>query len=151
MIRNPKTRIGLIVLAVLAVGTVVMLSRTIPVIRETRREMSLTPTPVPEAPDSVLRVTPDPDAPTPEPVLRSGSQGQDVTDLQSRLKTLGYYDGEIDGQFGPGTKDAVILFQKQNGLDADGIVGADTKALLFSAQAKPYTAPAGTTEGGDAP
>ena len=98
-----------------------------------------TPTPLPEVPDNVMAVTLDPSAPTPEPVLRNGSRGQEVKDLQSRLYTLGYYSGEIDGQFGAGTQAAVIDFQRANGLDADGMVGAETKAILFSADAKPKT------------
>ena len=123
---NPKTIAGVIVL-----------SRLIPTIGEVRREQSLTPTPLPEIPDSMMAVTPDPGAPTPEPVLRTGSRGQEVTDLQTRLYQLGYYTGEIDGQFGPATKTAVTEFQKANGLEADGMVGNETKSLLFSAQAKP--------------
>ena len=87
----------------------------------------------------MLAVTPDPSLPTAEPVLRTGMTGQSVKDLQSRLYTLGYYSGEIDGQFGAGTQAAVIDFQRANGLDADGMVGAETKAILFSADAKPKT------------
>ena len=134
---NPKTLAGVIVLVVLAVGLGFLLSQLIPTIGEVQREMSLTPTPLPEVPDNVMAVTPDPAAPTPEPVLRTGSRGQDVKDLQSRLYTLGYYTGEIDGQFGAGTQAAVIDFQRANGLDADGMAGSETKAVLFSAEAKP--------------
>ena len=86
---------------------------------------------------NVMEVTPDPSAPTPEPILRTGSRGQEVKDLQGRLQALGYYAGEIDGQFGAMTKEAVISFQKANGLDADGMVGSETKSLLFSVNAKP--------------
>ncbi len=141
--KNPKTLAGIAVLAVLAVLGGLLAARLIPVVREVRREMSLTPTPLPPAPASVNLVTRDPSAPTPEPALRTGSKGQAVTDLQSRLKTLGYYSGEIDGRFGSGTKDAVIAFQKRNGLDADGIAGTETRSLLFSAEARP-NAPGGT-------
>ena len=136
--KNPKTKAGLAALAVLLVLGFILAVVMIPEIRETRREMSLTPTPLPPVPDSVMAVTPDPNAPTPEPVLRTGSQGQEVTDLQSRLKTLGYYHGEIDGQYGAVTKDAVLTFQRINGLDADGIVGAETRNVLFSSEAKPF-------------
>ena len=139
MLKNPKTVTGLIALAILLAALGFVLSRMIPTIGETRLEMSLTPTPEPEWPSSVLQVTPDPDAPTPEPVLRTGSTGDEVKNLQSRLYTLGYYHDEIDGQFGAATKEAVILFQQANGLDADGIVGTDTKEILYSANAKPYT------------
>ena len=140
MLKNPKTRIGLAALAVLVIAAGVLTAYMIPTVQEVQREMSLTPTPLPPVPDSVMAVTPDPAAPTPEPMLRHGSKGQEVTDLQSRLATLGYYDpNQIDGQFGAGTREAVIAFQKANGLEADGIVGAETKAVLFSAEAKPFT------------
>lgn len=137
---NPKTIAGVAVLVVLAIGLGVLLSQLIPTIGEVRREMSLTPTPIPDSPDSVMAVTLDPAAATPEPVLRTGSRGDEVVSLQTRLLQLGYYADEIDGQFGGKTKTAVIDFQKANGLDADGMVGAETKALLYSAEAKPKPA-----------
>ena len=136
---NPKTIAGVIVLVILAIGLGFLLSRLIPTIGEVRREMSLTPTPLPESPDNVMAVTPDPLAPTPEPVLRTGSIGEEVKTLQARLHDLGYYTDEIDGQFGPGTKAAVIDFQRANGLEADGMAGSETKAVLYSSQAKPNT------------
>ncbi len=134
---NPKTIAGVIVLVVLAAAFGFLLSRLFPTIGEVRREMSLTPTPLPEIPGNVMAVTPDPSAPTPEPVLRTGSRGEEVKEVQTRLYQLGYYTGEIDGQFGNATKAAVLDFQRANGLDADGMVGAETKAVLFSAQARP--------------
>jgi len=63
-------------------------------------------------------------------VLRQGARGSDVKEMQRRLKQWGYYNGSVDGIFGTGTRSAVILFQKKNGLKADGIVGKETfKAL----------------------
>ena len=148
---NPKTLAGVIVLVILAAALGFLLSRLIPTIGEVRREMSLTPTPLPEVPDNVMAVTLDPSAPTPEPVLRNGSRGQEVKDLQSRLYTLGYYTAEIDGQYGAATREAVTAFQKRNGLGADGIVGTETRTVLFSADARPWApeeteAPAEETE-----
>ena len=139
MMRNPKTVAGLIGLAILLGGLIAMIVLLVPTVGKVQTEMSLTPTPLPAVPDSVMAVTKDPAAPTAEPVLRTGSRGQEVKDLQSRLQSLGYYQGEIDGEFGPGTKEAVTAFQKQNGLDADGMVGQETKSILFSVQAKPYS------------
>lgn len=63
-------------------------------------------------------------------VLRQGSQGGEVKEVQRRLKQWGYYSGAVDGIFGSGTKKAVIAFQKKNGLTADGIVGKATYAAL---------------------
>ena len=136
---NPKTLAGVILLVILAIGLGFLLSRMIPTIGEVQREMSLTPTPLPEVPDNVMAVTRDPSAPTPEPVLRTGSRGEEVKTLQSRLMTLGYYSDEIDGQFGGATKAAVMEFQLANGLEVDGLVGSETAAVLYSPQAKPKT------------
>ena len=63
-------------------------------------------------------------------VLKQGSKGGEVKEVQRRLKQWGYYSGEPDGIFGAGTKEAVIAFQKKNGLTADGIVGAGTYRAL---------------------
>ena len=133
--RNWMKIIGAVLLCAMLTGGVILGVRVAKLVDMTLIEARTTPTPVPEA-GNVMQVTPDPNAPTPEPMLRTGSQGEDVKKLQSRLQTLGYYDGAIDGQFGGGTKKAVILFQQQNGLGADGIVGAETRAVLYSARAK---------------
>lgn len=59
-----------------------------------------------------------------------GSHGDDVYRVQQKLKQYGYYSGALDGVFGQATYDAVIWFQKKNGLKADGVVGAATAAAL---------------------
>ncbi|MDO5480010.1 MAG: spore cortex-lytic enzyme [Clostridia bacterium] len=59
-----------------------------------------------------------------------GSQGQEVRNIQSRLKEWGYYKGSVDGVYGQQTKNAVIKFQKKNGLKADGIAGNATLAAI---------------------
>ena len=100
----------------------------------------LTPTPVPAWSANMMQVTPDPAAPTRAPVLRTGSTGEQVTKLQSRLIELGYLTGSADGQFGPATESAVRLFQQQNGLDADGKVGPATSTLIYSDSARRYAA-----------
>jgi putative chitinase len=53
-----------------------------------------------------------------------------ITELQSRLKSLGFYAGLIDGVYGPVTRSAVITFQEARGLKADGIAGPITQAAL---------------------
>lgn len=60
-------------------------------------------------------------------VLREGIEpGPDVFAVKTSLTTLGYYEGEIDGVFGPDLTEAVIAFQSDFNLVADGIVGVDT-------------------------
>jgi len=48
------------------------------------------------------------------------------TELQKALKSAGVYDGKVDGKIGPRTKNAVIEFQRQHSLKADGVVGQKT-------------------------
>ena len=52
--------------------------------------------------------------------------------IQKALKKAGYYNGAIDGKVGPGTRDAISAFQKDNGLTADGVCGRGTWAKLKS-------------------
>ena len=86
--------------------------------------------------------TPKPTA-TPTGSLKLGSQGQDVRNLQSKLKALGFYKGTVDGDFGEATEKAVKAFQKQYGLTVDGKVGSATMAKLQTAKAtvKPTVSP----------
>ena len=63
-------------------------------------------------------------------VLKKGSSGGEVQEVQRRLKNWGYYDGSVDGIYGPATISAVKYFQKKNGLTADGICGKATYAAL---------------------
>ena len=139
MKKDPKTIAGIIAAVLLAAAIGVLLANLIPTAGEYSREKSLTPTPLPAVPANVMAVTPDPAAPTAEPVLRKSAQGEEVTKLQNRLSDLGYYRSEIDGQFGPGTEEAVKAFQRQNGLEADGIVGPETREKLYSDTAVPYS------------
>jgi len=79
--------------------------------------------------------------------LYPADKGEDVIEVQKRLKELGYYDyPTITGYYGSITKAAVIGFQKANGLTADGIVGKYTRAKMFSEDAKK-----GTSAGTQAP
>lgn len=65
---------------------------------------------------------------------KQGSSGDEVTAIQTKLYELGYYGGKIDGIFGSGTKNALINFQKDNGLTADGIAGTKTLQALGISQ-----------------
>ncbi|MDX6444466.1 MAG: putative chitinase [Blastocatellia bacterium] len=63
-------------------------------------------------------------------VLKQGSSGPDVKDLQQKLKDLGFDPNGVDGHFGPGTTKAVTAFQQSKGLQADGVAGPATLAAL---------------------
>ena len=58
------------------------------------------------------------------------TRGDDVTDLQQRLGSLGFDAGWLDGIFGPDTERAVRDFQHNQGLTADGVVGRETVAAF---------------------
>lgn len=59
-----------------------------------------------------------------------GSTGEEVRQIQTKLKNWGYYSGNIDGIYGSKTFEAVKKFQKKNGLTVDGIAGAKTLSAL---------------------
>lgn len=59
-----------------------------------------------------------------------GSSGSAVTRVQQKLKEYGYLKGAADGVFGKETYDAVVWFQRKNGLSVDGVVGKSTAAAL---------------------
>ncbi len=62
--------------------------------------------------------------------LKLGSKGEEVKELQKKLKSLGYYKGTIDGSFGPQTEKSVKAFQKAHKLSQVGNVGPGTRAAL---------------------
>ncbi len=104
---------------------------------------------VPEV--TVWRATAVPATPTPVPTvtataftsLKNGAQGDAVRELQRQLKRLGFYSGNIDGDYGKGTEAAVKRFQDQYGLTADGVAGARTLSALAMANdtARPTYSP----------
>ena len=63
-------------------------------------------------------------------VVAWGDKGDQVTLIQQKLKQYGYFSGTVDGVFGKQTYDAVVWFQRKNGLKVDGAVGESTAAAL---------------------
>lgn len=63
-------------------------------------------------------------------VLAWGSRGEQVALAQQRLRQYGYLSSEADGVFGQETYDAVVAFQRKNGLTADGRLGSATAQAL---------------------
>lgn len=66
-----------------------------------------------------------------------GDEGVNVRLLQYTLKSLGYFDGEASGTFGTRTREAVSLFQANNGLEATGYADAETCDVLFWSDSVP--------------
>lgn len=72
-----------------------------------------------------------------------GSRGDEVRQIQTKLKRWGYYNGNVDGIYGSGTLAAVKWFQSKNGLTVDGIAGKNTLEAMGI-----YTSSSGGTSGG---
>lgn len=54
-----------------------------------------------------------------EALSKYGSSGEEVKQIQQKLKSWGYYSGNVDGVYGSKTQEAVKKFQKTNGLNQD--------------------------------
>ncbi|WP_100397959.1 peptidoglycan-binding protein [Bacillus sp. FJAT-44742] len=66
-------------------------------------------------------------------ILEQGDEGATVSSLQEDLNTLGFYEYKIDGIFGPITHQAVVDFQKSQGITVDGLAGPETFSALHEA------------------
>lgn len=73
-------------------------------------------------------------------VLRRGEKGPAVAKLIKDLASLVYYRGKLDDVFGYGTEAAVLAFQRDHGLKADGVAGERTLAAIAAAVAPPVVA-----------
>lgn len=81
-------------------------------------------------------------------LYKKGSSGATVTEIQTRLKEWGYYNGEVDGVYGSRTEAAVRYFQSSNGLSADGQVGNQTLAALGITPSDSGSSGGGSSGGG---
>lgn len=72
-------------------------------------------------------------------ILKILSEGEEVINLQMRLKDLGYFNYKVTGYYGSATLEAVKYFQETNDLQVDGTVGPETKGVLYSDSAKRCT------------
>jgi peptidoglycan hydrolase-like protein with peptidoglycan-binding domain len=96
------------------------------------------PTTAPPAapPTTAPPTTPPPTTPPPAPAptsLRLGAEGPAVSALQERLSGLGFWLGTPDGNYGQLTRQAVMAFQKAEGITRDGIAGQQTQQHLEAA------------------
>ena len=64
--------------------------------------------------------------------LRLDSYGDSVRNLQTKLKSLGFYSGSVDGKYGAATQEAVRNFQRAKNLRVDGVAGPATQRALYS-------------------
>ncbi len=72
-------------------------------------------------------------------VYEEGDWGEEVTQIQVKLAALGYAAGSADGEFGSMTTAAVKAFQKDRGLEADGVVGPATYRALLGRDIPPVS------------
>jgi peptidoglycan hydrolase-like protein with peptidoglycan-binding domain len=79
--------------------------------------------------------------------LQQGSRGGAVMKLQQQLQDLGYYNGGIDGDFGPMTEAAVVQFQGANGLPQTGVVADREQQIIASARSQSAASTASTAIG----
>ena len=74
-------------------------------------------------------------SPLPGTTITLNKTGDAVVTVQTQLKALGYYTGDVTGTYDKATRTALKAFQKKNGLTADGKAGAETQNLLVSGNA----------------
>lgn len=82
-----------------------------------------------------------------EVLSKLGSRGDEVRRIQTKLKSLGYFNGTVDGIYGIKTQSAVRKFQKSVGITADGIAG--NKTLLYLGLGNSSTVSAGGLSSSD--
>jgi len=66
-----------------------------------------------------------------EASYHQGDQGQDIAGIQAQLNALGYDAGSVDGDFGQATATAIGRFQRDRGLEADGVIGIETYRAIM--------------------
>ncbi|WP_438350198.1 spore cortex-lytic enzyme [Paenibacillus sp. FA6] len=108
----------------IVIGLVLTLSFSVVAFSQDKSEAKMDTLNEPEAPSQEVFST---------NVFQYGSSGDDVYELQGRLKHLGYYTGKIDSTFGTNTLKSVKWFQYEFGLKVDGVVGPKMKLKLYNA------------------
>lgn len=73
-------------------------------------------------------------SPASAPILKIGSQGKAVKDVQAFLKQQKLYTGAIDGVFGQQMRSAVMAFQQSQHLSKDGLIGQKTWAAMLKSR-----------------
>jgi peptidoglycan hydrolase-like protein with peptidoglycan-binding domain len=120
-----------------AVGSTASTSTTFP-----SSTTSTAPSPTTTAPAPTTTTTAPP-APAADGTLGLGERGGEIAALQRRLEELGFWPGATDGRYGQLTRQAVMAFQKAEGLGRDGVAGPTTLAALATASRPAPREPSG--------
>lgn len=139
---NIKKLLSIICIAILLILFTILIIKLNKSYKVYIYERDVTPTPLATR-NSVSKIifTSNPletdNTPSPTTILiRTGNAGEHVKKIQLRLLELGFYTGNLDGQFGPETKNAIIWFQQQHNINSDGIIGPESYNTLFSDKAE---------------
>ena len=84
-----------------------------------------------------------------EALSKYGSRGEEVKQIQTKLKRWGYYNGNVDGIYGSQTQEAVRYFQRKNGLSVDGIAGQKTLEAMGIYSSSSNNSSSSTTNSND--
>ena len=84
-----------------------------------------------------------------EALSKYGSRGEEVRQIQTKLKRWGYYNGNVDGIYGSQTQEAVRYFQRKNGLSVDGIAGPKTLEAMGIYSSSSNNSSSSTTNSND--
>ena len=84
-----------------------------------------------------------------EALSKYGSRGEEVKQIQTKLKRWGYYNGNVDGIYGSQTQEAVRYFQRKNGLSVDGIAGPKTLEAMGIYSSSSNNSSSSTTNSND--
>lgn len=106
---------------------------------------SIVPTTTPEG-SATVSPSAGPSASPSGTTLKQGMSSPAVADIQQRLMDLNYMDDAEPTQlYGPATKQAVMLFQREEDLTVDGCLTPDTYAKLMAKDAPQYKVSIGDT------
>ena len=84
-----------------------------------------------------------------EALSKYGSRGEEVKQIQTKLKRWGYYNGNVDGIYGSQTQEAVRYFQRKNGLSVDGVAGPKTLEAMGIYSSSSNNSSSSTTNSND--
>jgi len=126
LVKSKRLALGFVV----AIATTPLLFGSLPGSTKTPASTTTAPTTTTKPTTAKPTTTKPTTTAKPTTVVKIGSRGNLVSQVQTRLKQQGLYTGATDGIFERGTQRAVIAFQRTKGLRADGVVGRRTLAAM---------------------